>query len=119
MPLAAVTVLHAGTFAVAALVAMTWLPMGLFGAVVNFALSGNQALAVVFLVRVLGAGPFAAGLLLAVPGVSGLRSRAGDEVRVPRGRVTSQGRRVDGTTANATAATTTTADERLAGVDEG
>jgi hypothetical protein len=46
--------------------------MGLFGAVVNFALSGNQALAVVFLVRVIGAGPFAAGLLLAVPGVSGL-----------------------------------------------
>ena len=47
-------------------------PMGLFGAVVNFALSGNQALAVVFLVRVIGAGPLAAGLLLAVPGVSGL-----------------------------------------------
>ena len=35
------------------------------------------------------------------------------------GRVAGQGRRVDGTTANATAAATATADERLAGVDEG
>jgi len=40
------------------------------------------------------------------------------------GRVAGQGRRVDGTTANATTAATAatataTADERLAGVDEG
>ncbi len=47
-------------------------PMGLFGAVGNLALTGNQALAVVFLVRVVGLGPFAVGLLLAVPGAAGL-----------------------------------------------
>jgi predicted MFS family arabinose efflux permease len=47
-------------------------PMGLFGAIVNFGLSANQALAVVFLVRVVGVGPLAVGLLLAVPGVSGM-----------------------------------------------
>ena len=47
-------------------------PMGLFGAVGNLALTGNQALAVVFLVRIVGLGPFAAGLLLAVPGAAGL-----------------------------------------------
>jgi predicted MFS family arabinose efflux permease len=47
-------------------------PMGLFGAIANFGLSANQALAVVFLVRVVGVGPLAVGLLLAVPGVSGL-----------------------------------------------
>jgi MFS family permease len=47
-------------------------PMGLFGAIANLALSGNQALAVVFLVRTVGVGPLAVGLLLAVPGISGL-----------------------------------------------
>ena len=47
-------------------------PMGLFGAVGNLALTGSQALAVVFLVRVVGLGPFAVGLLLAVPGAAGL-----------------------------------------------
>src|SRR6266567_593643 len=46
-------------------------PMGVFGAVGNLALTGNQALAVVFLVRVVGLGPFAVGLLLAVPGAAG------------------------------------------------
>jgi predicted MFS family arabinose efflux permease len=46
-------------------------PMGLFGAIGNLALTGNQALAVVFLVRVVGAGPLAVGLLLAVPGAAG------------------------------------------------
>jgi len=49
-------------------------PMGLFGAIANFGLAANQALAVVFLVRTVGAGPLAVGLLLAVPGVSGLLS---------------------------------------------
>ena len=49
-------------------------PMGLFGAVANFGLSANQALAVVFLVRTVGVGPLAVGLLLAVSGVSGLLS---------------------------------------------
>jgi Major Facilitator Superfamily len=109
VPLLAVTVLHASTFMVSALVAAracllgighrvprpeahrrTTLrveiadgvrligrdpylrPMGLFGAVGNLALTGNQALAVVFLVRVVGLGPFAVGLLLAVPGAAGL-----------------------------------------------
>lgn len=47
-------------------------PMGLFGAVGNLALTGNQALAVVFLVRVIRLAPFAVGLLLAVPGAAGL-----------------------------------------------
>ncbi len=47
-------------------------PMGVFGAVGNLALTGNQALAVVFLVRVVGLGPFAVGLLLAVPGAAGV-----------------------------------------------
>jgi len=47
-------------------------PMGLFGAIANFGLSANQALAVLFLIRVVGVGPLAVGLLLAVPGVSGL-----------------------------------------------
>jgi predicted MFS family arabinose efflux permease len=51
-------------------------PIGLFGAIANFGLSANQALAVVFLVRVVGAGPLAVGLLLAVPGVSGLLGAA-------------------------------------------
>lgn len=49
-------------------------PIGLFGAIANFGLSANQALAVVFLVRVVGVGPLAVGLLLAVPGASGLLS---------------------------------------------
>jgi MFS family permease len=47
-------------------------PMSLFGGVANFGLSANQALAVVFLVRTIEVGPLAVGLLLAVPGVSGL-----------------------------------------------
>lgn len=47
-------------------------PMGLFGTIANFSLSANQALAVVFLVRIVGVGPLAVGLLLAIPGVSGL-----------------------------------------------
>jgi predicted MFS family arabinose efflux permease len=47
-------------------------PMGLFGAVANLALSGNQALIVVFLVRVVRLDPLAVGLLLAVPGASGV-----------------------------------------------
>jgi MFS family permease len=47
-------------------------PMSLFGAVGNLALAGNQALAVVFLVRVVGLESFAVGLLLAVPGVAGI-----------------------------------------------
>ena len=47
-------------------------PTSLFGGVANFGLSANQALAVVFLVRTIEVGPLAAGLLLAVPGVSGL-----------------------------------------------
>jgi MFS family permease len=46
--------------------------MSLFGGVANFGLSANQALAVVFLVRTIEVGPLAVGLLLAVPGVSGL-----------------------------------------------
>jgi predicted MFS family arabinose efflux permease len=49
-------------------------PMYLFGAAANLGLSGNAALAVVFLVRVIGVPAAAAGLLLAVPGVSGVVS---------------------------------------------
>src|ERR1700691_4302376 len=47
---------------------------GLAGAAATLGLSGNAALAVVFLVRVIGVPAAAAGLLLAVPGVSGVAS---------------------------------------------
>jgi predicted MFS family arabinose efflux permease len=49
-------------------------PTYLFGAAANLGLSGNAALAVVFLVRVIGLHAAAAGLLLAIPGVSGVLS---------------------------------------------
>lgn len=49
-------------------------PTYLFGAAANLGLSGNAALAVVFLVRVIGLTPVATGLLLAIPGVSGVLS---------------------------------------------
>jgi len=49
-------------------------PLAIFGAVANLALSANQALTVVFLVRVVNVDPVMLGLLVAVPGASGLLS---------------------------------------------
>jgi hypothetical protein len=45
-------------------------PLALFGGVANFALDGYAALAVVFLVREVGLGAAAVGLLMAVPGAA-------------------------------------------------
>jgi len=47
-------------------------PLTIYGAVANLAYSGSTALVVVFLVRVVGLGPAAAGLLMAVSGIGGV-----------------------------------------------
>src|ERR1022692_1676604 len=47
-------------------------PLTVYGAVANLAYTGNLALVVVFLIRVVGLGPAAVGLLMATGGVGGL-----------------------------------------------
>jgi predicted MFS family arabinose efflux permease len=47
-------------------------PLTLYAALANLAYTGNLALVVVFLVRVVGLGPAAAGLLLATGGIGGV-----------------------------------------------
>jgi predicted MFS family arabinose efflux permease len=47
-------------------------PLTVYGAVANLAYTGNLALVVVFLVRVVGLGPAAVGLLMAAGGIGGL-----------------------------------------------
>jgi MFS family permease len=47
-------------------------PLTAYGAVANLAYTGNLALVVVFLIRVVGLGPAAVGLLMATGGVGGL-----------------------------------------------
>jgi predicted MFS family arabinose efflux permease len=47
-------------------------PLTVYGAVANLAYTGNLALVVVFLVRVVGLGPAAVGLLMAAGGIGGV-----------------------------------------------
>jgi predicted MFS family arabinose efflux permease len=47
-------------------------PLTIYGAVANLAYTGNLALVVLFLVRVVGLGPAAVGLLMATGGIGGL-----------------------------------------------
>jgi hypothetical protein len=90
VPLLAVAVLHASTFAVAALTAaayLPWLVIGLpvgawvdrlpcrppiYSAAANLAYSGSTAIVVVFLVRVVGLSAAATGLLMATGGIGGV-----------------------------------------------
>jgi MFS family permease len=65
-------------------------PMSIFGMIGNVGLTGNQALVVVFLVRDIHLHPIAVGLLMAIPGLSGVlgaiaASRVGRRLGTARG----------------------------------
>jgi len=60
-------------------------PLTLYGCAANLAYSGSTALVVLLLVRVIGLGPAAAGLLLAVSGVGGIGGALGPPAGWPGG----------------------------------